>query len=268
MNVVIVGYGHVGKSVDEMLTKTKAINLKIGIYDKDPSKSTIDGIDSKEPSIVFICVPTPSRYDGSCVIFAVEESIKLIKNDPLIIIKSTIPPGTTDRLRVKYNKRIVFSPEYIGESAYWSPIDFEKNMSDTPFVIVGGDLADVEEAIDFFARIGGPYKKYFRTDAKTAELVKYWVNSFYATKVTFCNEMFEICKKFGVNFYEARDLWLNDERVARGHTMVFKDKRGYSGKCFPKDIKALVAFSDAYGYDASLLQQVIKSNEGFLEKNK
>lgn len=268
MEVAIIGFGYVGKRVAEMLSG----KMRFVGYDKykiswpDSFKNCeITAIFDRvlRSDIVYVCVPTPASSDGSCDISAVDEVLSKLSKDQLIILKSTVPPGTTDRLRLKYGLRLVFSPEYVGESKYWSPFSFETNMADGPFVILGGLREHTQEALDFLVRLGGPYKKYFQTDAKTAELVKYWMNSFYATKVTFCNEMYEICKALGVDFYEARDLWLNDPRVARGHTMVFNDNRGYSGKCFPKDIAALISASRDAGYDPKLLKQVVESNDSF-----
>ena len=113
----------------------------------------------------------------------------------------------------------------------------------------------------------GPVKQYRQTDATTAEIVKYWENTFYALKVTFVNEMYEICKAFGVDFYEARDLWILDPRLNPMHTMVFEHNRGFGGKCFPKDVNALVQASKKAGYSPKLLETMLKVNEKFRKLN-
>ena len=181
-------------------------------------------------------------------------------------IKSTIPPGTTDALIKKYEKPIAFSPEYIGESTYvtpwWKDIGYidPKDMKKHDFFIFGGDRLVTSGVLQFFKMVMGPVTKYIQTDAKTAELTKYMVNSWGATKVMFCNEFARIAETFGVDYDELRELWLLDGRVNRMHTAVFKDKRGFGGKCFPKDINGIVNAVESAGYHPELLKEVIKSN--------
>jgi UDPglucose 6-dehydrogenase len=97
-------------------------------------------------------------------------------------------------------------------------------------------------------------------DARTAELAKYMENCFLATKVIFCNEFFDFAEKLGVSYTELRETWLMDERMGRSHTFVYPDKRGYDGKCLPKDMKAMLAQADALGVDATFLHAVDEKN--------
>jgi nucleotide sugar dehydrogenase len=195
----------------------------------------------------------------------VEESVQKLRTS-IILIKSTIEVGTTDKLKAKYKKRIVFSPEYVGESKYWQPY-FNSNMKEVPMVILGGEQKDTSTIIDLLAPILGPTKFYYQTTAKTAEIVKYMENTFFALKVTFCNEMFSICEKSGVDYWDVREAWLLDPRINRMHTAVFKEDRGFGGKCYPKDVNALVKYAEKSGYEPHLLKEILKSNERFRSLN-
>src|SRR5690606_15125364 len=124
--------------------------------------------------------------------------------------------------------------------------------------------------IQFFISVVGPTKKYHQTDATTAELAKYVENVFYATKITFCYEIDQICKKLGVDYYKMREAWLMDPRVNPMHTAVFEENtHPYSGRCLPKDISAFVEASHKLGYEPSLLREVMNSNDriGNIRKN-
>ena len=102
---------------------------------------------------------------------------------------------------------------------------------------------------------------YSITSAKEAELTKYMENSFFATKITFCNEFYQIAKKLGVDYKRLRENWLLDPRINKNHTLVFDDDLGWSGKCFPKDLNAIIKASEKVGYEPIMLKAVLKSNE-------
>jgi UDP-glucose 6-dehydrogenase len=190
---------------------------------------------------------------------------------PLILIKSTIPPGATQDLKFDYSDNIVFSPEYVGEGSYvtqwWKdkgyphPTDIKKH----DFQIFGGEKYLTAQVVEFFKPVLGPEHKYIQTDSRTAELVKYMQNSWGATKVTFANEFAKIADAIGVNYDTLRELWLLDGRTERMHTMVCKGKPGFGGKCLPKDTSGIIARSIEAGYTPTFLQQVLKSNEVFRE---
>jgi len=276
----VIGYGYVGKTVVDLFKDTCKVFYVDPAIPNDPYSSdflqnekvgaisvSMEYLNERYCDMVAICVPTEMKKDRTCDISIVEKVVKEVEGK-VILIKSTVPPGTTDRLKKEVNKTIVFSPEFAGESKYWSPYKFDTDMKESPWYIFGGEKKDVESVIDLFAPILGPTKQYRTTDSKTAELVKYWENTFFAMKVTFCNEMFEICKAMKISYWEARELWLNDPRVNEMHTAVFADNRGYGGKCFPKDTNGLVMASKEDGYDPKLLEAMIDSNKKFRKKNK
>ena len=266
LKVAILGSeGYVGKAFVNFFDRYEIIKYDPVLKEKSATKQEVNSC-----FLSLIAVPTQMAKDGSCDTSIVEQSVKWLKT-PLILIKSTIPPSTTERLKKKYKKRIVFSPEYLGEGKYTTPFWKYPHPTDVKwhdFMIVGGDRKDTNEIIEIVQPILGPNCRYYQTDATSAEMVKYAENSWAGQKVVFCNELYEICEVFGVDYREMREMFLLDGRVERIHTSVFKHKRGYSGKCLPKDINAIVYASKKAGYRPRLLEEVIRSNRRFRKMNK
>ena len=238
----------------EVVTYDPSVNSKY-------NKKLIDSCD-----LGVICVPTPPLEDGSCDTSVVEECVKKL-NTPIILIKSTVTPGTTDKLAKKYKKKICFSPEFVGESKYFHP--YWKDMVESPYLIVGGKDDEASKIVAMHEVVMGPTKTYYRCTNLEAELIKYLENSFFATKVTFVNEFYDIVKAFGADWYRVREGWLLDPRINKMHTSVFwnnrsksaaSDTRGFGGKCYPKDVAAIVSAAKKNGYSPLLLTQVLKTN--------
>jgi len=276
--ILILGYGYVGKAMTDFFKG----HYNVEVYDpllfgeKNASKisefkrrykgyniTRVENYEQTRYDLAVVCVPTPMAEDGSCDISMVSECVKKADAE-VILIKSTIRPHTTDNLK-KYNKRIVFSPEYIGEGKYYvtSRMDFQTNMKATPFMILGGDKEDCNYIFDLFISIAGPERTYFKTTALNAELIKYMENTYFGVKVTFANEMRNIVEAIGGDWYDVWQGWKLDPRVDVMHTAVFPDSRGFGGKCLPKDLNALVKASEQAGYKAEFLKQMLKSNEQF-----
>lgn len=245
MKIGIVGFGVVGQAIGDQFNRTMAVFDRLEPFSSKDCKSDIQGCD-----IVFVCVGTPGLPDGSCDVSAVEEVCSWIK--PPICIKSTVPVGTTDRLIADTGKKICRSPEYIGETAWhdssWAP------------VIVGGDPEACKLTIRAYQEVLGPEPRYIQTTAKAAELAKYMVNCFLATKVSFVNQFYDIAESCGIDFNELRELWLADPRMGRSHSMV-TEERGYGGRCLPKDMSAMIEFCRAMGDSATLLEAVSEFNQ-------
>ncbi|MEK7613576.1 MAG: hypothetical protein AAB439_01705 [Patescibacteria group bacterium] len=266
-SVAIIGYGYVGKAIEAYFKDEYRIVLYdpfLGYMDKEPVN---------EADLAVVCVPTPMQEDGSVDLSAIEETFAWLKT-PLILIKSTVPPGTTEALAKKYDlvERLVFSPEYIGEGNYpvpfWKDIPDTTNMKRHSFFIFGGNKKATAPVMEFFKRVSGAHTRFMYTDSTTAEMVKYMNNSWLATKVTFVNEFYEIAEKFDVDYNALRELFLLDGRVGASHTLVYTDKRGFGGKCLPKDVNGIVKASESKGYTAQFLKQVLESNKKFREGKK
>lgn len=267
----IVGYGYVGKAMFDFFNS----HYNVLVYDINPPvRSRYGGTDKveyydfvatkeqiNECDVVLVCLPTPSLENGRCDTSIVEEAVDWIES-PLIIIKSTVEPETTDRLRKKTGKRIVFSPEYCGESSYWTPYKFHTDVKETPFFIFGGDKKDTSECVSLYLPVTGPTKTYRQCSALEAEMAKYIENTFYATKIAYCYDMATLCEQVGADWNEVRELWLLDPRLNPMHTAVFPENNlPFSGKCLPKDTKALTSYGEAKGYKPELLSEVLRVNE-------
>lgn len=258
MKIAVIGSnGYVGSAAVKFFGR----GYEVVAYDISDNmqypKASID-----ECGLAVICVPTPQAEDNSCDTSIVEAALTLI-DTPLVMIKSTIAPGTTDRLKSKTGKRIVFSPEYIGESKYYNPV--YKTMAETNFHIVGGERADVEATFQVIEKVAGPYCTYYGCSAVEAEIIKYMENSFLAMRVSFVNQFYDIAKTFGADWHKVREGWLLDERIGRAFTTVFVDERGYGGKCLPKDTAAIVKACEDAGYDAELLRAMLIFNRKLRE---
>jgi nucleotide sugar dehydrogenase len=206
-----------------------------------------------------VCVPTPMAADGSCDTSIVEEVVRDCGLSRMLI-KSTVPPGTTKFLAGKYGKKLVFSPEYIGEGNY--PIPFWKYPHPTEmqlhdFCIFGGEPRDTSYMVDAFKNSFGPQCRFYQLSSTAAEIVKYMENSWLATKITFCNEFAEIAGELGEDYNAIREAWLADGRIERSHTVVNK---GFDGKCLPKDLSGIVVAARGFGYEPELLAAVLDSN--------
>lgn len=262
--IAIVGYGYVGKAMYRLFKDHYETGVRDPFLDDTqlpPDIRLKEREDVNKCDLGVVCVPTPRAENGECDIRYVKSVMEWIET-PLILLKSTVEIGTTESLKKQTGKRIVFSPEYCGESSYWTPYDFHTDIKETPFFIFGGDKEDTTKMVDIFMKITGPVKTYRQTDSRTAELVKYMENSFYATKIAFCYEMYEVCKTCGIDYNEARDLWLLDPRINPMHTAVFSENEWpFSGKCLPKDISGLVEAAKKKGYDPKLLEEVIRTNK-------
>ena len=259
IHIAIIGQGYVGTAFKEL------VKDYYNIVTYDPAFDEVyPHEDISKCQLAVVCVPTPMADDGKCDTSIVEAAIERL-NNPHILLKSTISPGTTDRLRQKTGKNITFSPEYIGESTYFNPV--HQTMKETPFLIIGGPTEEIEYLFNIFEPIMGPYAHYFKCSAVEAEVIKYMENSFLATKVTFVNEFYEIAKTFGADWHAVREGWLLDERMGRAFSSVFAEKRGFGGKCLPKDVNGIVSASEKRGYSPELLKQVLKSNEFFQGKS-
>ena len=256
MKIGIVGYGYVGK----VLFNYFNTNIFETIFYDPYISNSCSKNDINDCYLAIVCVNTPENNNGSCDISIIEEVIKWI-NTPLILIKSTVSIGTTQRLIDTTGKRIVFSPEYIGESTYDTGHNFINNEKNHSFYIFGGNKKDTTELVSIFQLISGPVKVYKQTDATVAEIAKYMENCFFATKVTFCHEFNQICAINNVDYNEVRECWLLDPRINKSHTCIFINKiNPFDGKCLPKDLHGLIYDCISKGYEPHLLQEIDKSN--------
>jgi len=253
MNIGIVGYGVVGHHLAEIFERGSD---PVVIYDK--YLDAYSGAERKEEinscRIVFVAVPTPARSDGSCDISAIEDAVGWIERP--ICIKSTIPPLTTNGLVAATGKRIVFSPEYVGET----PFHKYKTFQIPDVVVVGGERELCAVVTSAYRDILGPNPQYFETSAITAELAKYMENCFFAAKVSFVAQFFQLAASFGADFTQMREIWVADTRVGRSHSTIIGDL-GFGGRCLPKDLAAIIHRAMEVGAPVELLRAIQMFND-------
>lgn len=246
-NILIVGCGAIGTKIYEEYSKLKPDRF-------DPYKNLLEKQDIQYDA-AFICVDTPMKETGECDLSQVECAINET-NASIIVLRSTVPPTTTDNLIEKTHKHIVFSPEFYGTTQHCDHNTFNFN-----FTILGGNKDDCNKVVQILQDVYDARHRFIITDTKTAELAKYMENTFLAARVSLCIQFWEIAQQFGIDYPEMREIFLNDERFNRAHTFVYEDHPWWESHCFDKDLKALTAFSDA-----PLINDIIKYNN--LCKNK
>jgi UDPglucose 6-dehydrogenase len=249
MKVGIIGYGHVGKAMHKLFKN--AI-----IYDPKEFPDRKDAINDCDT--VFVCVPTPSLPDGNCDTRIVEEVISWVKTE-LIILRSTVKVGFTDEMMKKYKKEIVFQPEYYGETVAHPFAD----LNNRNWLSFGGTRKGINMAIRTYQTVVNSNVRILQADAKSVEMAKYMGNAYLATKVIFCNEMYDIAQALGADYNLTREIWLADPRIGTSHTFAYEDSYGYSGSCLPKDVASIIAQADESGADTTLLKSVVKKNNKY-----
>ena len=254
--VGVIGVGMVGTPLKRYFEEIKGYQRgkELFLYDIDPKKGYFDDVNKAD--VIFISVPTPSSHDGSANISAVDSALRMLKDGKVAVIKSTVPPGTTEYLQKKYPRhKLIFNPEFLTESRAW------EDMLSPDRQIVGHTVASKSFASHvlsllptaFFASPGtlGTYT-FVRINATEAELGKYAGNFFGAMKVAFGNVMKDFCdalnlssKKSGVvseiEYNNVRAMLAHDRRIGDAWLNAdYHNYRGYGGYCFTKDTIALI----------------------------
>jgi UDPglucose 6-dehydrogenase len=253
----IIGVGMVGGALQRYFEKR---GLKPFLYDKGRNLGSVEEVNKAD--IIFICVPTPfdkekNYFDLSCV----EEAFSDIKGEKIIVIKSTSLPGTAEYFQKKYPQhKILNNPEFLTESTS------DQDMSYPDRQIVGYTKKSFNVAKDLMQLL--PLAPFERIVTVTeAEMIKYFGNTWFSAKVIFANQMYDLCQKLGINYDNVMEAASADKRIDRTHLTVWhKGKRGYAGKCLPKDIKALIHFADKKGVDLKFHKVVDEINDKLLNE--
>ena len=271
MKIGIVGQGFVGSAIYEGL-KT-FYNVKT--YDLDENKRNCDSLHEliEESQIIFQCLPTPMKKSGECDIRIVESSLynidKICLNSfsdeerRIVVIKSTVPPGTTKMLDSKFdNIDVIFSPEFLTEANSYE--DFKNQTR----IILGGSRPATTIVKTMFKK-AFPEIPIVKTGSGTAEMVKYFTNCFLATKVSFSNEIYQICQANSIDYDKVTEYALHDTRLGRSHFAVPGPDGdfGFGGHCFPKDLSAMVYIAENSNVDSTILKSVQTKND-MVRKNR
>ena len=232
----IIGGGFVGSATAWAFRPS----VDVKIYDKDPKASTHSFEETINSDFLFICVPTPPKEDWTCDLSIVESTLESIwreaKRETEVIIKSTVLPGTCRKMSEKYSLRVSSNPEFLTERrAKWDFVNAAQ-------ILIGSDDPDSANKIKSLYEKRFNSMKYTITDTVTSELIKYTLNCFFSTKVSFMNELKMLSDKVGADWEKLIEGFTSDSRVGDSHIDVPgpDGQLGFGGKCFPKDLNALI----------------------------
>jgi UDPglucose 6-dehydrogenase len=268
LRLAIVGHGFVGKAVEYAFTHPMVgIKLVDPIYD-----STVDDILDTDPDVVFVCVPTPMNPESGFVDASIVEDcvLKLTEHtNALVVVKSTITPDIINRL---YNsmfedarERFIYNPEFLTEK------NAQEQFVNAEFHVIGGSAKSCAQLITVYDKFSlCRTTEFYRMSAYEASFVKYTINSFLATKITFFNQLYDLVNMYGCSYNIITRAVGKDPRVGIGHTRVpgYDKKRGFGGACLPKDISAFHKFSEFERKDGEvvsfdLLTKVMEINNRY-----
>ena len=258
----IIGRGFVGSAVEFGFSAQTGCDAIVKVFDKDPKISLHSLSETiNESDFIFVSVPTPSNSDGSInidILHSVLSDINQINNsDNIILIRSTITPGTTRKFEKEFPKlKFVFNPEFLTERS--AKYDF---INQSRFIL-GGDKVYTSKVASLFRWRFGHSIPVIETNFETAELIKYMNNCFFATKVSFLNEMKLISDQIGSDWDVAVEGFQRDGRIGHSHLSVPgpDGKLGFGGSCFPKDIQAIIDFAQKLDINLNTLQGAWETN--------
>lgn len=234
--------------------------------------SEVEKQDKKFSGVYFVCLPTPMFEDGEADLSIVESVLKELSSvtgTRVAVVKSTIPPGTTERWNKLFEGtglRVVFNPEFLTEA---NALDDMRNQNR---IILGGPRPHIN-TVKLIFQTAFPKVPLVKTSSTTAEMVKYTINCFLSTKVSFANEVAQICealdgKGLNIDYDKVVEYAKLDPRLGNSHWAVpgpvpthdGRYVRGFGGHCFPKDLNALVYVAEKLGVDAKVLKGVWAKN--------
>jgi UDPglucose 6-dehydrogenase len=251
-SIGIIGGGFVGGAAKQYFKNAK-------VYDTDPKRANASMDEVCAQDYIFVTVPTPQGDDGKVDLSIVESVLSEIPDGKKIVLKSTAVPGTTERLQEKYpNKIMCYVPEFL--TAKFAAEDFS-----FPDKNIVGATSKYPEFGDEVARIL-PKATTLVCKATEAEMIKYMLNSYYALKVTYSNEVYDLCQKLDIDYNVVKEGFVLDKRVNDSHFDVMNGfKRGFGGACLTKDTSAIVKRAEELGVDFGLVRSAIELNKKYRE---
>ncbi len=257
----VIGLGYVGTAVQKGFESTN----NVVTYDtvKTCTETSVQSVLSKA-QIIFVCVPTPMNTDGTCNTDIVRNVLSQMvtlhtEYKPICVIKSTITPGTTNKLAEEFpHLTLCFNPEFLTEKNYIN--DF---MSQVNIILgyTGDNHKEIRPVYDLYT------ERFENADitlvsAKEAEMIKYVANTFLSTKIAYLNEIHQICQKVGISYDRITNVLMKDARLGDTHWNVpgHDGHFGFGGTCFPKDLNALIQFGKVNGQPTPLLEAVWNKN--------
>ena len=253
MRIGIAGLGVVGSACKKGFERC---GYDVVVHDPKLSTQFHELIDTE---IVYICVPTPAKADGTCDTSIVNEIIAELINqnyDGIIAIKSTVPPGTTQQFIERYSDKIVFVPEFLKERS--AEYDF---VFDHKLLLVG------TENVNYYYIVirshGDLPKSQMRVNPSEAEMMKYYHNTFNATRIVFANVFGKMCETLNINYDAVKKAFLLNNTMPDEYLDVKPELQGYGGACLPKDVKAMQKFCEQNNLPYEFFKMLDCENQKF-----
>lgn len=253
LDVGIIGVGFVGGTLRYGFQR---LGHHVKCYDiKWPASKLADVLNTQ---LLFVCVPTPSVSDGSCDTTIVEETVRRLEQAGyrgLVVIKSTVPPGTTDKLHMRHKLALAFCPEFLREKCAYS--DFVENHD----VCIIGTYRHVDQ--ELIRLVHGYYpKKFAMVTPMEAEFCKYFSNVFNALRINFACQFYDVCKAAGVEYAVVKNTVALRSSIGPHYLDCSEYFKGFGGSCLPKDTAAFAHYVRTLGVHAPMFQRIVDDNLG------
>ncbi|MBU0761251.1 MAG: nucleotide sugar dehydrogenase [Nanoarchaeota archaeon] len=271
MKIGILGVGIVGSATAKVFGKANEVFPYDRYKTEYNSQVQLSNLVANS-EVIFICVPTPMKKSGEMDYSAIYDSLEKIKKESesqgknpaeiIIVIRSTAVSGTTDKFAEQFPFRFAFNPEFLTEK------NAIKDMEETDRVVLGVSDEQTKQKLYELYKALFPNAKYVFVDRKTAEMIKYAANVTLASQIAVANELYQICQKLRIDYETVKQTILLDNRIGTNISVPGHDGDfGFGGKCFPKDLNALIYLAREHGYRPHLFESVWMLNEK-LRKNK
>src|SRR5688572_8935567 len=262
--VGVMGLGMVGGAMFSYFRKSRGFVPGETLFGFDPMKEGYTDLAPLQAAdVVFVAVPTPYQTgeDGKVGfdLSYVRQAISALEGSKIVVIKSTVLPGATDQLQSEFPQhKLLFNPEFLTE------VSADQDMTYPDRQLIGYTDKSYNVALDVMHLLPmAPFERVM--PAKEAEMVKYFGNTWFAAKVVFANQIYDLCQAVGVDYDTVKESAAADKRIGRSHLEVFhKGYRGYGGKCLPKDTRALIELGDRLGVEMALLKRVEELNNALV----
>lgn len=265
MKVGIIGYGWVGRAMEELFPDAYIYDPAILEFSFEENYRLVNECD-----IAFICVPTPNitstdihnnaSGEGRLDTSIVEDVISWCKA-PVLVVRSTVNPGDCEEWVDKYSKAIVFQPEYLGETPSHPLLD----QKSRPFLVIGSNQNAGRTLIELYQTVYNANISIRQVSLLEAEIIKLTENRAISFKVAQCQELYDVCEKAGVDYYTIRDVVYGDDpRFDLWWTFIYPDKRGMNSKCIPKDVYAWCAWAESLGYEPKVTRALLEKNKEWI----